>query len=154
METIFQYIRRNRALFLELVESLSLEQLNTVPEGFQNSIVWNLGHIGVSTVALSYIRTGIWPENTEIPYFDRYKKGTIHQVDADETHLAFLKNYLQESIDQLERDYQEGKLSTIQGYATHTYGLHMATIEEVITCTLAHDSLHLGYALAQKRALK
>jgi hypothetical protein len=154
MKNVFPYIRRNRSLFIELIDSLTLAQINAVPDGFQNSIVWNFGHIGVSTVALVYKRTGIWPAHAEIPFFERYRKGSKHEIDADEDHMAFLKAYSLSSIDQLEQDYQAGVFASMEGYATHTYGLHMSTIEEVITCTLAHDSLHLGYALAQKRALK
>jgi len=99
------------------------------------------------------VRTGVWPGSESIPFFEKYAKGTMHQGDADQAHVDFIKSYINELIDQLEKDYRSGALSSIQGFATHTYGLPMERIEEVITCTLAHDSLHLGYALAQRRAL-
>ena len=57
-ELIFKYIRRNRELFLDLVNSLSVDQLNKIPEGFNNNIAWNFGHIVITTQALCY--TAFW----------------------------------------------------------------------------------------------
>ena len=59
---VFKYIRRNRELFLELVNSLSIEQLNKIPEGFNNNIAWNFGHIVVTTQTLCYVRSGVKPD--------------------------------------------------------------------------------------------
>ena len=45
MEKQFETIRKTRAFLRSLVDNLTTEQLNEIPEGFSNNIVWNFGHI-------------------------------------------------------------------------------------------------------------
>ena len=41
------------------IEGLSDEQLSTVPEGFSNNIVWNLGHLAHSLAGMTYMHSGL-----------------------------------------------------------------------------------------------
>jgi hypothetical protein len=38
-------IKTLRTTLLTLVENLTINQLNEVPEGFNNNIIWNLAHL-------------------------------------------------------------------------------------------------------------
>lgn len=149
-EILFKYIRRNRELFLDLVNSLSIDQLNKIPNGFNNNIVWNFGHIVITTQALSYTRSGIKP-GMEIKYFDKYQKGTKPESFITEQELAELKSMLFTTIDNIEADIKNNVFTNIKPFATQTYGLEMNSIEEVITCSLTHDAMHYGVALAQRK---
>lgn len=40
---LIRYVRKN---IMNVIEGHSLEQLNTVPEKFNNNIAWNLAHFG------------------------------------------------------------------------------------------------------------
>jgi hypothetical protein len=40
LETKLEYIRQPRLKILELLEGFSLEQLNEIPKGFNNNIIW------------------------------------------------------------------------------------------------------------------
>lgn len=147
---VLKYIRRNREIFLELVNGLSIDQLNTIPKGFNNNIAWNFGHIVISTQLLCYVRPNVQP-NKNIPFREKYQKGSRPEGFIPQEEIDALKQQLLSTIDAIEQDVQNGIFNTVQPYATHTYRHEMTTIEEILTCTLAHDSMHYGYAAAQKK---
>ncbi|SEK20632.1 DinB family protein [Parapedobacter koreensis] len=149
---IFDYIKQTRAVFVQLLEQLSLEEINKIPQGFRNNIGWNFGHIVVSTPGLCYRRTQVMPAY-DIPFASDYGKGTKPERWIGAAELDTLKGQLVSSIQQIETDYNNGVFARISPYATSTYGLEINTIEEVFTATLAHDNLHYGYAMAIRRAL-
>ena len=149
-ETVFKYIRKNRELFLNLADNLTIEQLNKIPEGFNNNIIWNMGHIVVSTQSLCYLRTGVRPE-MKIPFIKKYGKDSKPDSFITLQEIDELKHQLVSTIDNIEEDVKGDIFKNITPYTTVTYKYEMHSIEEILTCTLAHDSLHFGYALAQKK---
>ena len=54
METSLRIFENNRNVYLRFLESFSLEQLNKIPQGFSNNIIWNIGHIEVTQQILIY----------------------------------------------------------------------------------------------------
>ena len=42
MKDALEIIRKTRAGFIGMTKNLSIEQMNLVPEGFSNNIIWNL----------------------------------------------------------------------------------------------------------------
>jgi len=149
-EHVFKYIRRNRELFLQLVDSLSIEQLNKIPDGYNNNIAWNFGHIVVSTQSLCYVRTNVKP-GIDITFRSKYQKGSKPESFITQEEINLLKQQLVSTIGLVERDVKDNVFQNITPYSTDTYKHEMTTIEEVLTCTLAHDSMHYGYALAQRK---
>ena len=59
MDKLFDIIHAGRVKFAELVDRLSIEELNEIPEGFNNNIAWNFGHVIISQQMLCYVRAGI-----------------------------------------------------------------------------------------------
>lgn len=152
MDFTLKYIRRTNELFVSLVEGLSLEQLNTIPEGFSNNIVWNFGHVVVTLSALAYLRSGVQP-GKEIPFFKQYAKGSRPEHAVTEDELKALKQLAFSAIDEVEKDIPAGVFDNIVPFATTTFAFEMDSISEILTCVLAHTGLHYGYALAIKKAL-
>ena len=151
IESIFDGIRQTRNGFIALINSMSTEQLNLIPAGFKNNIVWNFGHLVVTTPALCYQRTGI-QEDFPIPFQNSYKKDTFPTHPIETTEIYFLRELMIHTIDQLEIDYHAGVFNNgFTPYATGTYGATLNSIEEVLMTTLMHDNLHWGYAQAQRR---
>jgi len=152
-EISLAYLRRSRTLFIGMIEDLSLEQLNEVPEGFNNNIIWNMGHILVSTLGLCYIRSQVKPALT-LPFPGRFGKGTRPEVNATLEEVAEIKKLLVTSLDQIEADIQAGVFTKWQTCSTDTYQIPMDSVENTLVCCLAHENLHLGIARAQKAVLK
>ncbi|GGE68401.1 DinB family protein [Pedobacter psychrotolerans] len=153
MNEVFNFIINSRKAFIQLVESLSIEQLNKIPDGFNNNIIWNFGHIVVSTQTLCYVRTGILEDASTVKFNEFYKKDTrpTYTVTADE--VAELKALALASIEKIKEDYSNGSFSNITPFTTATYGVELKSIEEVLTTTVGHDNVHFGYALALKKLI-
>ncbi|MCH5598459.1 DinB family protein [Niabella ginsengisoli] len=90
MKKYFEIIHITRNNFIELVNGLSIDQLNKIPDGFHNNIAWNFGHIVVTTQGLCYRLSGL-PLNIDSSIIDRYKKGTKPQSFIPQTEIDFLK---------------------------------------------------------------
>jgi hypothetical protein len=43
MKEQLEITRKTRAAFVYLCKNLSMEQMNYIPEGFNNNIIWNFG---------------------------------------------------------------------------------------------------------------
>ena len=154
MTEVFQFIRDTRRAFIELLDTLTLAQLNEIPAGFNNNIIWNFGHIVVSTQGLCYVRPGIRPDTSQIQYFSAYVKGSKPTYSVEQAEVDALKKLALETIDALEQDYQDNAFEGFQPFETATYKSTLSSIEEVIITTAGHDNLHFGYAVAQKKIIK
>lgn len=153
MREVFKFIIDARKAFIRDIESLSLEQLNEIPAGFNNNIIWNFGHIVVTTPVLCYVRTGILPDASTVKYVSAYAKGTKPTYFVTQKEVDDLKALAISTIETIEKEYFDGKLNSIVPFETSTYGALLETIEDVIITTAGHDNTHLGYVTAQKRII-
>ncbi len=153
MDKVFKFIIDSRKAFIRLLDELSLDQLNEIPEGFNNNIIWNFGHIVVSTQTLCYTRTGIREGVSWVKYIDAYAKGTKPSYFVSQEEVADLKELAIKSIQEIESDYNAGVFKNTTAYSTATFGATLNNIEEVLITTVGHDNLHYGYATAQKRII-
>ena len=75
MTWTFDICLKNRKILEGFLNQFTLEELNKVPEGFSNNIIWNIAHVIVTQQLLVY-------RNSDLPMFvsdnmvDNYKKGT------------------------------------------------------------------------------
>jgi hypothetical protein len=142
MESTFKIWAKSRTLYLDFLEKYTLEQLNTIPEGFSNNLIWNIGHIIVAQQGLVYRPSGL-PLNLPEGLFARYKPGTIPSTADTQETLDLLKELLLSLIAQTKNDYDKGIFSSYKEYTTLT-GFHLASVEEAIEFNNYHEGLHLG----------
>ena len=88
MESTFKIWETNRNIYKTFLENYSLAQLNKIPIGFSNNLVWNIGHIIVAQQGLVY-RLSELPMYISTEMVDTYKNGskptgTTSQVEVDE----------------------------------------------------------------------
>src|SRR5690606_5035876 len=139
MEKVFEFIITGRKAFIELIDGLSIEELNHIPEGFNNNIIWNFGHIVVSTQTLAYVRTGTWPDKSVVKYVEAYEKGSKPSYFVNAPEIEQLKALVITSIRKIEEDYRQGIFKDIQTYSTSTYGALLQDIEDVLVTSIGHD---------------
>jgi len=151
MKTINKTIQ-TRKNFLNLVEGLSLQDLNCLVPGFQNTIAWNFGHIVVSQQKLCYLPTDVAIKVSE-EYLNLFQKGTRTTRDITSAEIEDLKKLAFSLIEEMEKDIESGYLDTYKPLQTH-FGLLLNTIHDAAEFSSLHDSMHLGYAQAQRRALE
>jgi len=142
-------IQQTRKLFMNLMEGLSIETLNTIPEGFNNNIIWNFGHVIVSQQILCY-KLANQPMKIDAAFIAKYSKGTKPESFIDSTELAFLKEQAVVLIDELIADVQAGILDKYDTYTT-SFDVVLNEIDDAVKYVTMHEGLHLGYAMALKR---
>jgi len=142
---------KNRTLLLKLIEKFSLDQLNTVPKGYRNSIFWNVAHTIVTQQLLVYGLSNT-PLLVDSELVKTYKKDSKTVHEATEEELALIKTLLFSTIEQTKIDYDNG---VFKGYTPHATSLNvtLSTIDEAISFNAFHEGIHLGYILAMKNSL-
>lgn len=142
-------IRATRNLFLKLMESLSIDQLNKVPEGFNNNIIWNFAHLIVSQQILCYKLAGL-PLKIDEKFIPKYSKGTKPEIFADENELIFFKQQAVNLMDELIADIEQGIFKNYNTYTT-SFGVELSSVYDAVNFLSMHEGVHLGYAMALKR---
>lgn len=133
------FIRKNT---LKLVSGLSEEQSEIIPEGLNNHIKWNLGHIYFvhERNAFYFLKEDwIMPES----YPSLFGPGTKPENGQRmEVELSEIVSLLENQIDRFEaRLKNRMQEKTPESYTTST-GMHMTTIEEFMGCNLYHEGMH------------
>lgn len=144
-------LRQTRQNFLDLVNDHSLDQLNTIPNGYSNNMLWNFGHAIATQQLLIYGRAEV-PFTVSEDLIDRYRKGTAPNGVCAQSELDQLKNLAIETVDQMEKDIVEGKFTHYKDYLT-SYGIQLDTLEDALEFITVHEALHYGYAMAQRKSL-
>lgn len=148
MEKYFDIIQKTRQVFLNLLQGLSIEQINKVPEGFNNNLVWNFAHLIVTPQILCYKFSGL-PFTIDEALIPQYKKGTKPERLVSDKEFEAIKETYNTSTRQLIEDYQEGKFKTYEIY-TNSFSVEQTCVEDAIQFSSVHDGLHVGYAMALK----
>ncbi len=143
-------IKNPRIQLLKLIEGLNLEQLNKVPRGFNNNIIWNMGHLIAAQQGICYKRCGL-ELKIDDGFFLAYKPDTKPEGIVDENGVENIKSLLFSTIEQFDIDYNEalfaGKYPT---FATR-YGIELSSIDDAINFLPFHEGLHIGCIIALKK---
>ncbi|WP_010530194.1 DinB family protein [Lentibacillus jeotgali] len=146
-EMIFQQINLVRQNTLNEMEDLSEEQADQIPEGFRNTIRWNLGHIyTVQNVLLSKFGG----KNIETPprYLELFAPGTKPaDWQGDVPTLDELGQLLEEQPVKL-REALSGQLDEKAAEPFQS----LSTIGEILNFTMYHEGMHVGTIKGLKKA--
>ena len=142
---------KNRVLLSKLLEKFSLDQLNTVPKGYRNSIFWNVAHTIVTQQLLVYGLSNV-PMLVDPDLVKTYRKDTKTVREATRDELTLIKSLLFSTIEQTQTDYDNG---VFKNYTTYTTSINetLSTVEEAISFNAFHEGIHLVYILAMKNSL-
>ncbi|WP_316792110.1 DinB family protein [Pedobacter frigoris] len=151
MEQLLAIIRQTRKNFTQLIEASSLEELNEVPAGFNNNMIWNFGHIIVSQQLLCYKLAGIEPKIDKALISD-YQKGTKPERFIEQAEIETLKNLMVSTIDVLETDLKNNIFTSYHGFMT-SYGVQLNNTNDAFQFFPVHDAFHYGCASSIKKAI-
>lgn len=145
----FQILATTRENLFKLMDGLALRQLNHIPEGFSNNLLWNAGHILATQQLLLYNLSG---QEVRLPeeFIGRFRKGTRPEGAYGQEEAVFIKDNLRSTAQQATLDYERGLFQEFGAYAT-SYGIKLNTIEEAIQFNNVHEGLHLGYMMAMRK---
>ena len=145
MQSIFKIWETNRKLHLEILENYTLEQLNKIPEGFKNNLIWNAGHIITTQQGLIYRLSGL-PVYISKEFHNKYKYGSVPTQTTTQEEVNEIKALLISLIQQTKNDFDDGKFVAFTEYETHI-GFHLATFEEALHFNNYHEGIHLGFMM-------
>lgn len=153
MKFTFETLRTTRSNILKDIEDLSLEQINTIPAGFNNNIVWNFIHLIATQQLLVYKLSGtpfVVPEEL----IEAYKIRTKPEQPVTQLQLEEYKKLLLTTIDQMEQDYEHGVFGSDFKTYTTSYNITLTNLEDAINFNNVHEGLHYGVIRALVRAVQ
>jgi len=148
LATITQ-IKNTRAFILELVKDLSIEQLNKIPTGFNNNIVWNIAHLTAAQQNMCYVRSGLAVTVKE-EHFSAFLSGTKPDKFIEKQEIDSIFDALLNSMDRLAADYTSGIFVEFDPWDKR-YGMKLNSIEDAINFIPFHEGMHIGYIMALKK---
>jgi hypothetical protein len=151
MNRNIEKIKNFRLFILKQIDGLTTQQLNTIPSGFNNNIIWNLAHLTCVVQNLCYARSGL-PITVDDKYFSPYMPGTKPERNIDGPEIETIKTQLVSTFDQLQSDLGKGifKNYTPSVLIPKVYGFEVTNIDEAIEYLLYHEGLHQGHILSLK----
>ena len=151
MEATFRIWQTSRGLYQNFLDNYSLEQLNTIPVGMSNNLIWNIGHVIVSQQKLVYALSGL-PMHIPDSLFEKYQNGS--RPDGKTTHAEVdeIKKLLSEMVEKTKADFEAGVFKEFHPYQTKT-GFHLGTWKEAMEFNNYHEGIHLGIMLQIKKFL-
>ena len=149
MKEVFEITQTSRTLLSQLIENLTLEQLNAIPTCFNNNIIWNIGHIIVVQQMLVYNLSGL-PMSISGDYVARYKKGTKPTDNASEAEVEMLKELLFSTVKQTETDFENGIFKNFTSFTVMT-GFVIKNVNDAIAFNYYHEALHTGVIMSLRK---
>ena len=153
MHFTLEVLPKTRKSFIKIIESLSLVDLNKIPKGFNNNIIWNIGHIVVSQQLLAYKLSGL-PMMVSEKLVGKYRKDSKPEGEVSQEDVNEIKDLLMTTIDKTKVDYSNNVFKNYNEYTVSTTGNTLTNIDEAFEFILFHEGIHLGYVLALLRTLK
>jgi hypothetical protein len=149
MHKTFDVTRASRKVLSQFIENFSLDQLNEIPNGFNNNLIWNIAHIVVTQQRLVYKFSGL-PLRISDEIFEKYKGGTKPNGAVSQSDVEEIRSLLFETIDQTEADFDSDVFKNYQKYTT-SVGLTITSIEDAISFNNYHEALHTGVMMSIRK---
>jgi hypothetical protein len=144
-------LKKLRFAVLKTVEHLTTEQLNKIPDGFNNNVIWNIAHLIASQQNLCYVKAGqeaLVPES----FIQAYKPGTKPEKEVSAEEIEDIKALLLSTTTQLETDLKAHHFDHYNPWV-NSMGLELNNNNDINRYLPLHESMHLGYILALKRLI-
>ncbi|MCE2613424.1 DinB family protein [Flavobacteriaceae bacterium D16] len=152
MDYLFTILLQNRKMLYAILRKTPRETLCTIPEGFRNHIYWNIAHVVVTQQLITYGLSNL-PLQVDADLVAKYRKGTLPQTDpVSEQEIEQLQESLFSTLEQTQRDYQDGRFKEYKSYTTSA-NVTLSSVEDALAFNVYHEGLHLGVILGLQKAL-
>ncbi|MBE9602467.1 DinB family protein [Pedobacter sp. MC2016-24] len=151
MDQLLNIIKQTRTNFIQLLNNSTLEELNAVPSGFNNNIIWNFGHIISSQQLLCYRLAGL-PMMIKQEYILQFQKGTRPEQFVGAEEVQDLKELMLTTIDQLAEDLKQNVFVNYHAFTTE-FGVRLNSTAEAVQFFGIHDGYHYGCAASIKKVI-
>lgn len=152
IDSTFKTIHSIRKTIAFTLSRLTLDQINLIPDGQSNNIIWNAAHI-ISVQQLLINRRSGAPYTEGKDITGVYKPGTIPEGDVSQDFLDLIIERLVSSAIQMEADYKAGLFDNYEPFSTRTK-INLDTAADAINFELFHEGIHLGYIMSYINLMK
>ncbi|MEX1001930.1 MAG: DinB family protein [Crocinitomicaceae bacterium] len=149
LNTELELFKKTRENILRLVETLSLDQINKIPDGFTGNIAWHLGHMLVTHKGLVYQLNSV-AGNLDQEFVQKYKKDSKPEQPINQGELDYIKKELKSQVKELEEDVNSGDVFGKNIPYKTAYNYEITNLEDAVKFNNIHQAMHVGYILALK----
>lgn len=149
MKSVFDVQKTIREILLKIVNNHSLEQLNKIPEGFSNNIIWNVGHCIAAQQSLVYKLSGL-PTMVSEDFILKYRKGTKPEGDVSQAEVDEIKTLLSTTLEKTENDFESGLFVEYAEYTT-SMGFTLRNVQNALDFNNYHEGTHTGIIMAIRK---
>lgn len=146
-----QFVRQNT---IRSVENLNEEASFYIPQGFNNNIKWNLGHIYVIQERFAFHFTG---ERMNMPdYFIKQFGPGSKPIDWDEQvpTLRQLIELLKNQMVRIPQALEPRITETVKEPYTTSTGMTLSSVAEFLSFSLYHEGMHFDAIKSIKRLIE
>lgn len=140
---------QSRKVLEGYLQNYSLEQLNKVPDGFSNNLIWNIAHIIVVQQLLTYKLSGL-PTMVSEEMISKYQKGTRPEADVTQNEVDEIRSLLSETINQTKVDLNNQVFKNYHEF-TNNLGFALRNIEDALAYNNYHEAMHTGMMMSIRK---
>lgn len=149
MNQQLETIREARTSLFEHVDDLTVGQFNQIPQGFENNICWNMGHMIVVQQGICYQKSGL-PLLINEDFWEKFRPGSRPEGIIGVFEILNIKQLLVATLDQLETDYERQIFGNYMNWSTRI-GTKVTSIDDALEFLAFHEKLHLGTIISIKK---
>lgn len=149
MSSVFEVQKTSREILLKILDNHSLEQLNKIPHGFKNNVIWNIAHCIAAQQALVYKLSGV-PSIVSDEFIAKYRKDTKPEGDVSQDEVNEIRRLLSETLYQAEKDYADKIFKNYTEYTT-SMGFTLRNIEDALSFNNYHEGTHTGIIMGIRK---
>jgi len=142
MQSTFEINHTSRKMLLQFLDNHSLNQLNKIPDGFANNLIWNIGHIITVQQMLVYKLSGL-PMMISEDMIETYKKGTKPEREITQEEVNEIKQLLFVTLEQTKEDFANDIFDNYMEFTTGV-GFVVKNAKAAMEFNNYHEALHTG----------
>lgn len=149
MNSVFEVQKTIREVLLKILDNHSLEQLNKIPQGFTNNLIWNIAHCVASQQVLIYKLSGL-PMLVSDEFVAKYRKGTKPEGDVSQAEVDEIRALLSSTLDQVQKDFANNIFVSYIEYPT-SMGFILKNIDGALSFNNYHEGIHTGIIMSIRK---
>lgn len=149
MNSVFEVQKTIREILLKILDNHSLEQLNKIPTGYSNNLIWNIAHCVSTQQVLVYKLSGL-PMMVSEDFINKYRKGTKPEGDVSQEEVNEIRTLLSTTLEQVQKDFDNGIFQNYTEYTT-SMGYTLKNINGALEFNNYHEGIHTGIIMSIRK---
>lgn len=140
-----EILRASRTRLLQLIEKVDYDLLFKIPEGFNNNIIWHIGHCITSQQRHMYMRSGL-PMYISNEFMESFKIGSSPRSWTITPDINEVKRLLIDTVDHLDTDLESGLFVNYEPFEL-PLGIQIKNHVQALQAANYHEAEHGGKIL-------